>query len=204
MRHRRSGSAPGAGNRCPGCRKDTRRVAVRIFKPFRRQRPGSPLCPNLLLAAIHRICQPGPKTEVADWYSRTILHSVWGIPAERFTSQAFGDAFENDQQTCHAKPYRTRVCRRTRLDNCPAGPRGKSVPSVPCRPDQIEIPFRFLRAMIRTRGNMSAESDLEREVADAELGKQPDRKTVEVLLIGIFIEFEAAAAVDPPGREDLL
>ena len=48
----------------------------------------------LLLAAIHRICQPGPKTEVADWYGRTILHSIWGIPPERFTSQAFWDAFE--------------------------------------------------------------------------------------------------------------
>jgi transposase len=48
----------------------------------------------LLLAAIHRICQSGPKTEVADWYGRTILHSLWGIPAERFTSQAFWDAFE--------------------------------------------------------------------------------------------------------------
>jgi len=48
----------------------------------------------LLLAAIHRICQPGPKTEVADWYARTILHSLWGIPPERFTSQAFWDAFE--------------------------------------------------------------------------------------------------------------
>jgi len=48
----------------------------------------------LLLAAIHRICQPGPKTEVADWYDRTILHSIWGIAPERFTSQAFWDAFE--------------------------------------------------------------------------------------------------------------
>ena len=48
----------------------------------------------LLLAAIHRICQPGPKTEVADWYDRTILHSTWGIPPDRFTSQAFWDAFE--------------------------------------------------------------------------------------------------------------
>jgi transposase len=48
----------------------------------------------LLLAAIHRICQPGPKTEVADWYRSTILHSAWGIPPERFTSQAFWDAFE--------------------------------------------------------------------------------------------------------------
>jgi len=48
----------------------------------------------LLLAAIHRICQPGPKTEVADWYQNTMLHSVWGIAPERFTSQAFWDAFE--------------------------------------------------------------------------------------------------------------
>jgi transposase len=48
----------------------------------------------LLLAAIHRICQPGPKTEVADWYARTVLHPAWGIPPERFTSQAFWDAFE--------------------------------------------------------------------------------------------------------------
>lgn len=48
----------------------------------------------LLLAAIHRICQPGPKTEVADWYSRTILASLWGFPAERFTSQAFWDCFD--------------------------------------------------------------------------------------------------------------
>ena len=48
----------------------------------------------LLLAAIHRICQPGPKTEVADWYGRTILQSLWGIPPERFTSQAFWDALE--------------------------------------------------------------------------------------------------------------
>src|SRR5205807_9637351 len=48
----------------------------------------------LLLAAIHRICDPGPKTEVSDWYDRTILASERGFPAERFTSQAFWDAFE--------------------------------------------------------------------------------------------------------------
>src|SRR5436189_1866722 len=48
----------------------------------------------LLLAAIHRICDPGPKTEVSDWYEKTILASEWGFPAERFTSQAFWDAFE--------------------------------------------------------------------------------------------------------------
>ncbi len=48
----------------------------------------------LLLAAIHRICQPGPKTEVPDWYHSSILSTLWEFPPERFTSQAFGDAFE--------------------------------------------------------------------------------------------------------------
>ncbi|MBI3412438.1 MAG: IS1634 family transposase [Acidobacteria bacterium] len=48
----------------------------------------------LLLAAIHRICQPGPKTEVSDWYRGTILHSLWKVSPERFTSQAFWDVFE--------------------------------------------------------------------------------------------------------------
>lgn len=51
----------------------------------------------LLLAAIHRLCQPGPKTEVPDWYRRTVLHSLWGFPPERFTSQAFWDCFERLQ-----------------------------------------------------------------------------------------------------------
>ncbi len=49
----------------------------------------------LLLAALHRICQPGPKTEVADWYGKSILASQWNFPPERFTSQAFWDAFEH-------------------------------------------------------------------------------------------------------------
>jgi transposase len=48
----------------------------------------------LLLAAIQRICRPGPKTEVAGWYAKTVLFPTWGFPAERFTSQAFGDCFE--------------------------------------------------------------------------------------------------------------
>jgi transposase len=48
----------------------------------------------LLLAAIHRICQPGPKTEVPDWYRSSILSAQWEFPPERFTSQAFWDAFE--------------------------------------------------------------------------------------------------------------
>lgn len=48
----------------------------------------------LLLAAIRRICRPGLKTEVADWYRRTVLPTLWGLPAERFTSQAFWDCFD--------------------------------------------------------------------------------------------------------------
>src|SRR5881396_476970 len=48
----------------------------------------------VLLAAIHRICQPGPKTAAPEWYRKTVLASLWGFPAERFTSQAFWDAFE--------------------------------------------------------------------------------------------------------------
>ncbi len=57
-------------------------------------RSGPSTAHYLLLAAIHRICRPGPKTEVADWYRRTILHSLWGFPPERFTSQAFRDCFD--------------------------------------------------------------------------------------------------------------
>jgi len=48
----------------------------------------------ILLAAIHRICQPGPKTEVSDWYHATVLQSLWHFPPEHFTSQAFWDVFE--------------------------------------------------------------------------------------------------------------
>jgi transposase len=52
----------------------------------------------LLLAAIHRICQPGPKTEVAGWYDRTILRSVWDFSPERFSSQEFWDCFDRIQE----------------------------------------------------------------------------------------------------------
>src|ERR1700692_4573105 len=33
----------------------------------------------LLLAALHRICQPGPKTEVAEWYRTSILSALWAF-----------------------------------------------------------------------------------------------------------------------------
>src|ERR1700751_4967608 len=58
-------------------------------------RSGPSAAHYLLLAAIHRICQPGPKTEVADWYRGTVLASWWDIPPERFSSQAFWDSFES-------------------------------------------------------------------------------------------------------------
>jgi len=57
-------------------------------------RAGPSAAHYLLLAAIQRICQPGPKTEVADWYRRTILNALWKFEPERFTSQAFWDCFE--------------------------------------------------------------------------------------------------------------
>jgi transposase len=59
----------------------------------------------LLLAAIHRICQPGPKTEVAGWYDRTILRSLWDFPPERFSSQEFWDCFDriSEEQLEHAQ-----------------------------------------------------------------------------------------------------
>jgi transposase len=57
-------------------------------------RSGPSTAHYLLLAAIHRICEPGPKTEVPDWYEGTILPSLWHFPGERFTSQAFWDCFD--------------------------------------------------------------------------------------------------------------
>ena len=57
-------------------------------------RSGPSLAHYLLLAAMHRICEPGPKTEVAEWYRSSILFPLWGLPPERFRSQDFWDAFE--------------------------------------------------------------------------------------------------------------
>jgi hypothetical protein len=39
-------------------------------------------------------CQPGPKTEVADWYRSTILQPLWTFAPEHFRSQDFWDAFD--------------------------------------------------------------------------------------------------------------
>src|SRR5436190_3782465 len=61
------------------------------------ERSGPSTAHYLLLALIHRICQPGPKTEVADWYRSTILQSLWGFSPERFRSQDFWDAFNRIQ-----------------------------------------------------------------------------------------------------------
>jgi transposase len=57
-------------------------------------RSGPSAAHYLLLAAIHRICHPGPKTEAGGWYDRTVLRSLWGFAPERFTSQEFWDCFE--------------------------------------------------------------------------------------------------------------
>ena len=60
-------------------------------------RSGPSIAHYLLLAVIHRICQPGPKTEVADWYRSTILQPLWSFSPERFRSQDFWDAFDQIQ-----------------------------------------------------------------------------------------------------------
>jgi transposase len=60
-------------------------------------RSGPSTAHYLLLAALHRICQPGPKTEVQDWYRHSLLCSLWGFPTERFTSQEFWDCFDRIQ-----------------------------------------------------------------------------------------------------------
>lgn len=57
-------------------------------------RSGPSTAHYLLLAAFNRICDPGPKTEVPDWYQSTVLESLWHFPPERFTSQAFWDCFD--------------------------------------------------------------------------------------------------------------
>src|SRR5215471_1724751 len=57
-------------------------------------RSGPSIAHYLLLAIIHRICQPGPKTEVAEWYQSTILQPLWSLSPDRFRSQDFWDAFD--------------------------------------------------------------------------------------------------------------
>lgn len=54
----------------------------------------------ILLAAIHRICEPGPKTEVPHWYEQSALPAVWHFPSDRFSSQAFWDCFESILPAC--------------------------------------------------------------------------------------------------------
>ena len=58
-------------------------------------RQGPALSHFLLLAAFHRICNPGPKTKVAAWYQRTVLRRLWGFPSSCFSSQAFWDRFDS-------------------------------------------------------------------------------------------------------------
>ena len=60
-------------------------------------RSGPSMAHYLVLAVIHRICQPGPKTEVAGWYRSTILQPLWSFSPERFRSQDFWDAFDQIQ-----------------------------------------------------------------------------------------------------------
>ncbi len=65
-----------------------------LLKLWPAPRQGPSTAHYLLLAAFHRICAPGPKTEVADWYRASILPRLWGFAPERFRSQAFWDCCE--------------------------------------------------------------------------------------------------------------
>src|SRR3984893_2920861 len=52
----------------------------------------------LLLAAIHRICQPGPKTEVGGCDDRNTLSSLWVFSPALFSSQEFWDCCDRIQE----------------------------------------------------------------------------------------------------------
>jgi len=60
-------------------------------------RSGPSIAHYLLLAVIHRICQPGPKTEVADWYRSTILQSLWSLYQIRVEGDERGGADELEE-----------------------------------------------------------------------------------------------------------
>lgn len=80
-------------------------------------RSGPSTAQYLLLAAFNRICEPGPKTEVADWYQSTVLQSLWRIPAGRFTSQAFWDCFDQIKLS----PIGSEVSTKDELDRAQLG-----------------------------------------------------------------------------------
>jgi transposase len=80
-------------------------------------RSGPSTAHYLLLAAFHRICEPGPKTEVADWYQSTVLESLWRFPPERFTSQAFWDCFDQIKLS----PMGSQVSKADDLDRAQLG-----------------------------------------------------------------------------------
>jgi len=69
-----------------------------LLRAWPSPRSGPGIAHYMLLAAIQRVCSPGPKAAIGPWYDRTVLSSVWRFPASRFTSQAFWDAFSKIDQ----------------------------------------------------------------------------------------------------------
>jgi len=63
-----------------------------LWPPPRKASPG--IAHYVLLSAIQRVCQPGPKTEIQAWYAKSVLNSIWALNSSRFTSQDFWDAFD--------------------------------------------------------------------------------------------------------------
>ena len=60
----------------------------------RPRKKGPSIAHYLLLAAIHRICAPGPMTKVADWYQASALPRLWQLSKKHFTSQSFWNHFD--------------------------------------------------------------------------------------------------------------
>jgi hypothetical protein len=74
---------------CQTVRRVARTGIPVAFSAFRtRSRSLSPARRHFTASAI-----PALQTEVSRWYKQIILACEWGFPAERFTSQAFWDAF---------------------------------------------------------------------------------------------------------------
>lgn len=69
-----------------------------LLRAWPTPRSGPGIAHYMLLAAIQRVCDPGPKAAISPWYERTVLKSIWRFPASRFSSQAFWDAFSKIDQ----------------------------------------------------------------------------------------------------------
>jgi transposase len=62
-----------------------------INKTTNKRDQGPSLGQYILLAALNRVLDPCSKSEIGDWYEKTILRRIWGFDKSAFTSQRFWD-----------------------------------------------------------------------------------------------------------------